>query len=89
MSLYNNPQDFEEDFTHLWATSTTTNSASLGNLDSTKIPSQHTYIKSERTQPGTYSQPTELLPTTNAHNVGLTFRRRNSLGFDPLSSYAS
>ncbi|KAK1249804.1 hypothetical protein MKX08_009807 [Trichoderma sp. CBMAI-0020] len=89
MSLYYNHQTFEDDLTHTWGTNTIIDPASLGNLDPSGIPPQHTYIKSERTQPGTYLQPTEYLPVTSTHNVEPTFQRGSSLGFDPSSSYVS
>ncbi|UKZ63711.1 uncharacterized protein TrAtP1_004937 [Trichoderma atroviride] len=89
MSLYYDPQLSEEDLTHTWGTNTIINPASLGTLDSSRIPLQHMHTKSERTQPGTYLQPTEFLPVTSTHNVGPTFQRGSSIGFDPSSSYVS
>ncbi|KAM0514112.1 hypothetical protein ACHAPE_007203 [Trichoderma viride] len=89
MSQYYDPRSFEEDLTHTWGTNTIIDPASLHSLDSSRIPHQHTYTKSERTQPATYLQPTEFVPVTSTHNVGPTFQRGSSLGFDHASSYAS
>lgn len=87
MSTPYDPQNIDDDYTNLWAGSTTFDTASFSNLDSSRYLPQS--IKSDVAHLGIHLQPLDLLSTTSTHNIDLTLQRNSRLGFDPLSDWAA